>query len=51
MIKALARLGGLTPGDLPKSFEASGISGSKGIGALFSTHPPIEQRIAALKNL
>jgi heat shock protein HtpX len=51
MIKALARLGGLTPGDLPKSFEASGISGGKGIGALFSTHPPIEQRIAALKNL
>jgi heat shock protein HtpX len=51
MIKALARLGGLTPGDLPKSFEASGISGGKGIAALFSTHPPIEQRIAALKNL
>lgn len=51
MIKALARLGGLTPGDLPKSFEASGISGGKGIGALFSTHPPLEQRIAALKNL
>jgi heat shock protein HtpX len=51
MIKALARLGGLTPGELPKTFEASGISGGKGISALFSTHPPIEQRIAALKNL
>lgn len=49
MIKALARLGNLTPGELPRSFEASGISGGKGIGALFATHPPIEQRIAALQ--
>ncbi|MFY9347373.1 MAG: protease HtpX, partial [Orrella sp.] len=30
MIKALARLGNLTPGELPRSFEASGISGGKG---------------------
>jgi len=51
MIKALARLGNLTPGELPRSFEASGISGGKGIGALFATHPPIEQRISALQNL
>lgn len=51
MIKALARLGGLTPGDLPRSFEASGISGGGGIAALFATHPPIEQRIAALRAL
>ena len=51
MIKALARLGGLTPGELPRSFEASGISGGSGLAALFSTHPPIEQRIAALKAL
>lgn len=51
MIKALARLGGLNPGELPRSFEASGISGGGGIGALFSTHPPIEQRIAALRSL
>ena len=51
MIKALARLGNLTPGELPRSFEASGISGGKGIGSLFATHPPIEQRIAALKAL
>ncbi|OZI32862.1 zinc metalloprotease HtpX [Bordetella genomosp. 1] len=50
MIHALARLGGLEPGDLPKSFEASGISGRKGISALFSSHPPIQQRIAALQN-
>ncbi|MFO7747469.1 MAG: protease HtpX [Orrella sp.] len=51
MIKALARLGNLTPGNLPRSFEASGISGGKGISALFSTHPPIEQRIAALQSM
>lgn len=51
MIKALARLGNLTPGELPRSFEASGISGGKGIGALFATHPPIEQRIAALQSM
>lgn len=50
MIRALARLGGLQPGELPKSFEASGISGGQGIGALFATHPPIEARIQALQN-
>jgi len=51
MIRALARLGGLTPGELPRSFEAAGITGGNGIAALFATHPPIEQRIAALKAL
>jgi heat shock protein HtpX len=51
MIRALARLGGLEPGDLPKSFEASGISGRKGISALFSTHPPIPARIQALQQM
>lgn len=50
MVKALARLGGLEPGELPKSFEASGISGGSGIAALFSTHPPIEDRIRALRS-
>lgn len=49
MVRALARLGGLEPGELPKSFEASGISGGAGIAALFSTHPPIEDRIRALR--
>ena len=51
MIRALARLGGLTPGELPKSFEASGISGGAAVSALFATHPPIEARIQALQQM
>jgi heat shock protein HtpX len=50
MIRALARLGGLQPGHLPQSFEASGITGGGGIAALFATHPPIEERIRALQS-
>ena len=49
MIAALARLGNLQPGELPKQMAASGISNVPGWAALFSTHPPIEQRIAALQ--
>jgi heat shock protein HtpX len=49
MINALARLGGLAPGELPKTMQAMGITGS--LGKLFSTHPPMEERIAALQNL
>jgi heat shock protein HtpX len=49
MINALARLGGLTPGELPKTMQAMGIAG--GLGKLFSTHPPMEERIAALQQL
>jgi heat shock protein HtpX len=48
MMNALARLGGLHTAELPKSMAAMGIAG--GIGQLFSTHPPIEERIAALQN-
>ena len=50
MMSALARLGGLEPGALPESMKASGISDKAGVMALFSTHPPIEERIAALRD-
>ncbi len=49
MVAALRRLGGLEPGELPKAFQSSGISDKPGFMALFSTHPPIEARIAALE--
>lgn len=50
MIQALKRLGGLEAGPLPKSLQASGITGAGGMMALFASHPPIEARIAALQN-
>jgi len=50
MVAALRRLGGLEPGELPKAFQSSGISDKAGFMALFSTHPPIEARIAALES-
>jgi heat shock protein HtpX len=52
MQQALARLANMTPGALPSSMAASGIAPSgAGWTALFSTHPPMEQRIAALQAL
>jgi heat shock protein HtpX len=50
MQHALARLGGLPPGELPQTVKAMGIAGMpSGLMKLFSTHPPIEERIAALQ--
>ena len=49
MVNALARLGGLQPGALPQSVASAGINNAPGFMALFSTHPPIEERIAALQ--
>ena len=49
MMHALARLGGLPPGELPKSLTGFGITDKAGLMALFATHPPIEARIRALQ--
>jgi heat shock protein HtpX len=48
MIDALKVLGEMKTGKLPKEMAASGIAGG-GFTALFSSHPPIEARIAALQ--
>jgi len=48
MINALARLNSMQAGELPTSVAAMGITG--GLGRLFASHPPLEERIAALQN-
>lgn len=52
MISALERLRQAHPQPLPDKMAAFGISGSIGSGLkrLFMTHPPLEERIAALRN-
>ena len=52
MIAALERLKSGQPGELPDSMAAFGISASvrRGLGALLRTHPPLSERIAALRN-
>ncbi|TNF54734.1 MAG: protease HtpX [Gammaproteobacteria bacterium] len=51
MINALKRLGNLHPEPLPDKMAAFGIAGGRagGLKRLFMTHPPIEERIAALE--
>ncbi len=48
MQNALRRLGSLHTEPLPQNMAASGIAGGQGWMALFSSHPPLEERIAAL---
>jgi heat shock protein HtpX len=49
MQNALRRLGNLHTEPLPQNMAASGIAGGKGgFMSLFATHPPLEERIAAL---
>lgn len=51
MMNALARLGGIAPNSLPEGMASMGINDKPGFAALFSSHPPIEQRIAALRDI
>jgi heat shock protein HtpX len=50
MISALQTLAGNQEAtSLPKAVQAFGISGQSGVTRLFMSHPPIEERIAALR--
>jgi heat shock protein HtpX len=51
MIGALQCLAHLGPGALPTAIRAMGINDRPSWTALFSSHPPIEERIAALQKL
>lgn len=53
MINALARLERGRPGELPEALQAFGISGGakKKMSRLFMSHPPIPERIEALRRL
>ena len=47
MVNALGRLGQMQAGALPSSVAAMGITSD--LGKLFASHPPLEERIAALQ--
>jgi heat shock protein HtpX len=49
MISALRRLGGMEAGELPQTLQAFGIAEGNKYLALFASHPPIAERIAALE--
>lgn len=49
MISALERLKGAQAEPLPEKMAAFGISGGSGISKLFMSHPPLDERIAALR--
>jgi len=49
MIGALMRLGGMQRCALPQSIATAGVNGAPGWASLFSSHPPIEERIRALQ--
>ena len=49
MVHALQRLQAMQAGELPKSVATAGIACPSGLMALFSSHPPLEERIAALQ--
>ena len=49
MISALQTLSGNHESTLPKAFQAFGISDGGAVSRLFMSHPPIEERIAALR--
>ncbi|MTI63637.1 protease HtpX [Methylophaga sp.] len=52
MIAALQRLAGTADEPLPDQLHAFGISGGRGgLSALFMTHPPLEERINALRGI
>ena len=50
MMNALRRLGGLQSDGLPQNLQASGIAGRESWLGLFTSHPPLESRIAALQS-
>jgi len=50
MVAALQRLGSMEAGELPQNVATAGINGRPGWMELFSSHPPLEQRIAALQH-